>query len=436
MTTLLMRNMQYQRLWRWLAASLLLAGLTFAGCSSAGRIGRQLDKTWESPGMDRQFTGLLIVDAERGDTLYARNAKKAFTPASTLKLFTLYAALKTLPDRIPALQYSYQGDTLVVKGTGDPSALHHDLQDSTAYHFMKRAVHLAMANTHMESKAYGPGWAWDDFDRYYMPMRSAFPIYGNTLRMVATGDSLRAVPASLKDSVVRGASPLRRALESNQFYRRPADGDTLDIPLFTNPKRERQFWSGALGRAVSQAGTPESDYEILYGIPADSLYKRMMKESDNFVAEQLMLLVSGTLGQLLDFERARDYALDSLLKDIPQKPRWVDGSGLSRYNLVSPESLVYLLGKLYREVPRDRLYGILASGGGRGTLEKRFDEGPQAYLFGKTGSLSNNHNLCGYLITRSGKTVLFAFMNNHYQQPGSQVRFRMDRLLKWVRDAY
>ena len=436
MSPLQNQRIRHRPLRQWIPAGLLLIGLTFAGCSSTGRIGRQLDKTWDSPGMDRQFTGLLIVDAERGDTLYARNAKKAFTPASTLKLFTLYTALKTLPDHIPALRYAYRGDTLVVAGTGDPSALHHDLQDSTAYHFMNKAIHLAMANSHMESKAYGPGWAWDDFDRYYMPMRSAFPIYGNILRMISSHDSLRAIPASLTDSIVMGRSTVRRAVASNQFFRRPAPGDTLDIPLYTNPERERAFWAGALGKAVSPTGNLEPAYDILYGIPADSLYKRMMKESDNFVAEQLMLLVSGIRGPDLDFERARDYALDSLLKDIPQKPRWVDGSGLSRYNLVSPEALVYLLGKLRREIPRDRLYGILASGGGRGTLEKRFDEGPAPYLFGKTGSLSNNHNLCGYLITRSGKTVLFAFMNNHYQQPGSQVRFRMDRLLKWVRDHY
>ncbi|TNF75852.1 MAG: D-alanyl-D-alanine carboxypeptidase, partial [Bacteroidetes bacterium] len=72
-----------------------------------------------------------MVDAGQGDTLYRWNAGKYFTPASNMKLFTLYAGLKTLPDHIPALKYQVRSDTLLVLGTGDPSALHPVLMDSS-----------------------------------------------------------------------------------------------------------------------------------------------------------------------------------------------------------------------------------------------------------------------------------------------------------------
>ena len=415
---------------------LLLLLFLLTGCSAKKRVIRHMDAAWDSPNIDRQFTGLLMVDLRSGDTLYTKNAKKAFTPASTIKLLTLYAALKTLPDRVTALKYTRRGDTLIVVGTGDPSALHHHLGDSTAYRFMKRARVLAMVNTNLQSQAYGPGWSWEDFDRAYMPSRSPFPIYGNVLRVIQGEERLSMEPANLRDSITLETAPFRRDKENNRFYVNPAPGDTLEIPLATRPDLERQFWASALGKPVHPGQFPEDSLRVLPGIPADTLYKRLMKESDNFVAEQLMLMVSGTLGDSLSFEKARDYTLEFLLPDLPQQPRWVDGSGLSRYNLVSPETLVHLLGKLYREVPEDRLFSILAAGGEGGTLQNYYKHQGEPYLFGKTGTLSNNHNLSGFLRTRSGKIICFAFMNNHYQQPTSQVAARMERILLWVRDHY
>ena len=92
--------------------------------------------------------------------------------------------------------------------------------------------------------------------------------------------------------------------------------------------------------------------------------------------------------------------------------------------------------KLYREVPEERLFALLAQGGGTGTLKDWYQDPEGPYLFGKTGSLSNNHNLCGYLKTRSGKVLAFSFMNNHFRKPPRIVKSRMQRILNWVRDHY
>ena len=422
----------YQKLFCVLAGLFLI----LSSCSSTRKLRRYLDRELNVPAYRTQFTGVLMIDADSRDTLVSVNARKGFTPASNMKLFTLYASLKLLPERIPALKYAYRGDTLVIAGTGDPSALHPELHDSTALKLIQKAPFVAMINSNLASPPFGSGWAWDDYDQYYQPQRSAFPIHGNVVRWIGHADSVEVSPQLFKDSLKPGVSNFKRSWSGNEFFINLRPGDTLDIPFYNSPELERRLWGLVSGKSIKKAELPQSGFSILPGIASDSLYARLMKESDNFIAEQLMLLVASTFSDTLSFERARDTVLGSWLKDLPQEPRWVDASGLSRYNLVSPETLVSLLQRLYREYPRERLFGILAEGGGRGTLRRFYGDRPKPYLFGKTGSLSNNHNLSGYLVTQSGKTVIFAFMNNHYQQPTSQVQFRMQRLLKWVRDHY
>ncbi|MBC2839359.1 D-alanyl-D-alanine carboxypeptidase/D-alanyl-D-alanine-endopeptidase [Robiginitalea sp. SC105] len=427
------------------AAVVFLLLLAFSGCSPARKVSRYLKREFRAETQSNQFTGLLLVDARTRDTLYALNPEKYFTPASNVKLFTFYAALKTLPQHIPALKYARLGDTLYVVGTGDPAALHPDLRDSTALRFMRGFPEITMVNTNLADPTYGPGWSWDDFDQYYMPGRSAFPIHGNILRLTATSDGVRAEPAVFGDSLLAGSgSRLQiengsrlRAETRNLFYQVPESGDTLDIPIRVSPGLERQLWSEATGSRIHEGRhLPPDSLESLPGMAVDTLLKKMMAESDNFIAEQLMLAVSGTRSDTLSFRSARDFVLEEYLPGLPQKPRWVDGSGLSRYNLFTPESVVYLLGKLYREFPEARLFALLAQGGRNGTIEDYYRDGEAPYLFGKTGSLGNNHNLSGYLRTRSGKLVLFAFMNNHFTEPSGNVKNRMQRILREVRDTY
>lgn len=411
--------------------------LSLSGCSPVRKVNRHLGRHFQNESRSNQFTGILLVDAASGDTLYSLNARKYFTPASNVKLFTFYAALKTLPNRIPALKYARYGDSIYVLGTGDPSALHPDLMDSTALNFLRGFPHISMINTNLLDPAWGPGWSWDDFDAYYMPGRSAFPVHGNILRLVGHPDTLVVSPPIFRDSLAprttgRARSPLR-----NVFLRTPSPGDTLDIPLRISSKLERDLWAAFSGRAIHPAeNLPPIPLETLPGMASDSLYAKMMKESDNFIAEQLMLLVSGMQSDTLSFQAARDRVLREFLPGIPQRPRWVDGSGLSRYNLFTPESIVYLLDRLYREFPEPRLFALLAQGGQDGTLEHWYREGASPYVFGKTGSLSNNHNLSGYLVTRSGKRVYFSIMNNHFTEPTARVKEKMQDILQWVRANY
>lgn len=162
----------------------------------------------------------------------------------------------------------------------------------------------------------------------------------------------------------------------------------------------------------------------------------MMLESDNFLAEQLLIMGSAVLSDTLQSSIAREFVLETYLSELKHPPRWVDGSGLSRYNLFTPESMVHVLNKLYQEIPRERLFTFFPSGGNNGTLEDWFAGNPHPYIFAKTGTLGNTYCLSGYMLTKSGKTLIFSFMNNHFKASSSHIKKRMQPILEQLRDSY
>ena len=79
-----------------------------------------------SPVFQQTYTAFVLVDPTTGDTLFAKNADKYFTPASNTKLFTLYAALQSLGETAPSLRFVEKQDSLLFWGTADPSIVHPD----------------------------------------------------------------------------------------------------------------------------------------------------------------------------------------------------------------------------------------------------------------------------------------------------------------------
>ncbi|GIV37109.1 MAG: hypothetical protein KatS3mg032_1488 [Cyclobacteriaceae bacterium] len=161
-----------------------------------------------------------------------------------------------------------------------------------------------------------------------------------------------------------------------------------------------------------------------------------MQESDNFISEQLLLMCAWVLTDSLKPEAAIRFMLATHLNDLPDRPVWVDGSGLSRYNLTTPRNMVYLWNKIAHQIPYERLFALLAAGGQSGTLRNWYKAGDnqKPYIFGKTGTLSNNHCLSGFLITRKNRVLIFSFMNSNYVQPVTMLRREMEIVLKTIHD--
>ncbi len=415
---------------------LSLCGL-IVGCAGAKKkIQKRTNKVIMSAFYDSQFTGFLVVNADNNDTLYNFNAKKYFTPASNTKIFTLFTALELLPERIPALKYIAQKDTLYIEGTGDPTLLHSYFEHNNTLDFLKGYPNIAVHLNNSRQEKYGPGWSWEDYGYYYQPEMGALPMYGNVTTLY-NNDGLKTKPILFKDSVMPMNYNRNREMEKNQFYFSAARKDTVEIPFRTSASLTKAMLEGQLKKKINIiAKMPEGKKTVLYSVPVDSVYKRMMFKSDNFIADQLLLLSSSTLSDTLSSATARKHMLENQLLDLKQPPRWVDGSGLSRYNLFTPESMVTVLSKMYRNVPRQRLFSFFPVGGASGTLEDWYAGNPKPYIYAKSGSLGNNYCLSGYLLTKSGKTLIFSFMNNHFRHPSWEVKKQMEQIFEEIRDTY
>ena len=417
----------------------------FYSCSPISK-GR-LNKTFEST--ERRFqdhTGFVLYDLEKDKTIFDFNGSRYFTPASNTKIFTFFAALKTLGDSVPALEYIQRNDSLIFWGTGDPSFLYKEVfYDSGVYHFLRtREADLYFSDANFHTTHYGSGWAWDDYNSGYSPERSPFPIYGNIVSVIADQQVLKISPDYFSASFIQGEqkdkTEIIRDLDDNIFRVHPAKKLTevkeIFIPIKLDSSTFYSLLTDTLKKPVVSVHTPLPIYtNTLFSIHLDSLYSVMMQDSDNFIAEQLLMMCSNVLSDSLKPEIAINFIKENYLRDLPDEPVWVDGSGLSRYNLFTPRSIVKIWQKIWELVPQERLFPLLATGGVNGTIHKWY-QAEKPYIFGKTGSLSNNHCLSGFLVTKKGKALIFSFMNSNYTKTTNDIRRNMESILYNIYEHY
>ncbi|GAA4300768.1 D-alanyl-D-alanine carboxypeptidase/D-alanyl-D-alanine-endopeptidase [Compostibacter hankyongensis] len=405
-----------------------------------------------APGLNRGYAGICIYEPATGKYLYGHDDDKYFTPASNTKIYTLYAGLSTLGDSTTGIQYQQSRDTLYIRGTGDPSVLHPHFEEQRVPEFLNGVtLPLVFTNPGYDNEIYGPGWGWDDYNEEYQPERSAMPLYGNVARFTVRNYRLQVMPSyfepDLRTEADESLHPVhffvQRDRATNIFDHRVRvrdDEEAQEVPFVTDGGRvsamllEDTLHRGVLYDARAGNSLPATGWKAVKNIPSDSLYRDMMYHSDNFFAEQVLQMCSMQVFNRIDTHKMIGYMLEHGLKGLPQEARWVDGSGLSRFNLFTPRDMVFVLNRLYREFPHERLYGIFPTGG-KGTLSHLYRD-MEGAIFAKTGSLSNNSALSGYLITRSGRTLIFSLMVNHYICPAATVRLAMERFLREVYRNY
>ena len=366
------------------------------------------------------------------------NGNKYFTPASNTKLYTFYAAYKTLGDSIKGLEYAKYNDTLFIKGSADPSFLY-EFEASKTIPFLKNhSGPIIIVHEQINDDVYGSGWSWSDYQYYYMPEKSLFPLYSNIVAYAHKEDSIYTdIPYFKEHIALVDSLEIYRDKEENKFYLQKNDTTLNYVPFKTSTKLVADLLSDTLKRSISVVPEfKQLDFKPLYSVASDSVYKKMLVISDNFIAEQLMLQVGKETVDSYNVGEAIDYVLDNYLADLPQEPRWVDGSGLSRYNLFTPEDTVHLLKKMYEEIPLDKLLTYFPVGGESGTLKNWYGGKEQPYVYAKSGTLSNNYSLSGYLITKKGTLLIFSYMNNHYRLATAGIRTQIQNHLSKIYENY
>jgi D-alanyl-D-alanine carboxypeptidase/D-alanyl-D-alanine-endopeptidase (penicillin-binding protein 4) len=435
---------------KWLASTLFIC-MVINVCYAGGIRKRKIKKLFKhSVIFNTHFTGFALYDIDKQQSIYELNADHYFTPASNTKLFTFYTCLKMLPDSVPALKYSIRGDSLLFWGTGDPSFLHTQLKGTNAYSFLKQSdKKLFFCPGQYQNNIYGAGWTWDDYNDYFQAEINELPIENNLISIYAdTSGQLQTKPARFKQFLTldnnykpNSYRVKRNFLNNTLLYPSTPTpvGFKQDVPWQTSNNLTIELLQDTLKKAVGLLNMPlPADAKIIYNTNADSVYRLMLQTSDNFIAEQLLLVCSSAKFGYLNADSVRQYAEQNFLADLPDKPQWADGSGLSRLNLFTPRSIIALLNKISDHVKDEQLlHSLLSIGGISGTLKSAYKtDGGQPFVWAKTGTLSNNYCQSGYLITRKGCKLAFCFMNNSYVDSTRSVRDEMARVITYIHDNF
>ena len=453
---------------------LLSGGRAIALCPA--QLTPQIDAALSQPPLDGAYTGMVLqTQGPAPRTLYSRNGDRLFTPASSLKLMTTAAALHRLGGdyRLRTSVYGTSEDstTLRVVGRGDPTVTDAEvnaLAQQIAQAGVQRVSLLVVDDSYFPGFATNPTWEWGDaqfafaapvnsliLNRNAIAVQIAPTQVGSPLSVVGS----RALPAGplaiVNDSLTvassaptvplsiwrSGDSPTLRvtgqmALGSNSR--------TLDLAVL-NPAQQ---FAVALQQALRQRSIPVGQTVItqtltsvtgpelasLLSPPLGELLMAANRDSDNLYAEVLFKTLGVTAGGTVsDASQAGGAAVKAALAALRVNSdplRLADGSGLSRHNLVSPIALVETL-QAMAEHPQGGVFrSSLAIAGQSGTLRNRLGGTVLAgRVQGKTGALTGNVSLSGYLQPPNYEPLVFSIVINHSNQHASVLREKIDALL-------
>jgi D-alanyl-D-alanine carboxypeptidase/D-alanyl-D-alanine-endopeptidase (penicillin-binding protein 4) len=185
---------------------------------------------------------------------------------------------------------------------------------------------------------------------------------------------------------------------------------------------------------VRTPDTPVSDQPVLFTLRSPTLGEilpKFLKPSQNQIGELLL--------RTLGLERTGSGTVDSGRKVIErQLVQWGadtagfavrDGSGLSRHDYVTPETIVKILDAMRKREDFTLFYDALPVAGVDGTIANRMRDTPaQGNVHAKTGTVDRSHSLSGYVTTKDGRMLLFSFQANNYTVPNAQVERVQDRI--------
>ncbi len=393
--------------------------------------------------------GFSLFDLDRNEPVLGIHEHHYFTPASNTKVFTLFSSLQFIGDSIPGIQYQIKGDSLLFWGTGDPTFLHPKLDNRIVYDFLKSTnKKLFYVSEETSEPSYRNGWSIEDFQEYYQPDITPFPIYGNTIQFYTLNDSVRSIPSFFEATIRRNnttnnSTNINRDKNTNTFH-----VHSRKLPI--DYKNEKPFiWSDTLLVKLLQDTLHKDvgllkdyvkprDLKVLYSVPRNVVLRAMMLPSDNFLAEQLTMLISNNRYNGFFTDRLRYDMTNEFYNNFQDSIILRDGSGLSTYNKITPSSMIELLLVLNNLVPNEaKRYLFFPAGGVDGTLKTVYnlDQG-EPFIFAKTGTINSVHCQSGYIVTRSGKHFAFSFLNNNYIVPTSVIRNEMVKIMTFIRHNY
>ncbi|MCZ2223912.1 MAG: D-alanyl-D-alanine carboxypeptidase [Chitinophagales bacterium] len=414
---------------------LFSTSLFFTKNISAQKIYSRLEN---NPIFSSAHVGVTIYEPATKKYWYDYQSKKYFIPASNMKIFTCYAAMKNLADSLTGLFYTVEDSNYIVRFSGDPTLLHPDFTEHPVINFLKNNENITVIKSNWNNKYFGNGWAWNDFNAGYMPEISAVPIYGNTVKFIKNDNKISVSPRWFKDSLTiygntqLGNFSINRNNFSNQFTLINSEKffTETEVPFITSENLSIELLQDTLLKLIDYTDADivgNVIWKKLKSQPTDTVLKLMMHRSDNFYAEHILQLIGNDSMQSMKTSEIINTLLNREFKGIPDSPRWEDGSGLSRYNLVTPRDFVWVLTQMKNDFSKERIETIFPTGN-QGTLSGYYKK-YVGKIFAKTGTLSNNIALSGFIKTKKGKELVFSILINNHRSNIKRIRKTVENFL-------
>jgi len=431
----------------------------------ADALGDALDHILSIPALKGGITGAVVQRVGDGQTLYAREADTRLMPASNRKLFTSAAALELLGDGFtfktdvlatakPDTDGTLRGD-ICLRGVGD-SLLSPDDMDEMAKAVARAGIRRIEGRvigdgSVFQDGPYGDGWSWDDLPYYYAAQVAGLEVSRGVLAVhvtagAAVGDPVRVAvdqPTAYLPLVNTATNGDKSAANDCDISRPsghnllvvtgtvPLGGKADGLVTVEDPAhyaatvfKETLARRGVLVSGPAMSGTRPDAATVLIGshtsVPLSAYIARMNKPSDNLLAESLVRVLGAVKGKAGTYRGGnavetaffRSLGLDTHAIDL------VDGSGLSRFDLVTPRAVAALLRAMHGKPDWQAYYDSLPIAGVDGSLRNRM-KGTRAAnnVHAKTGSLGGVSSLSGYVTGAGGAVYVFSLIMNNF--PGS-----------------
>lgn len=447
--------------------ALMGLGLTtgFAQTPQGQAIDQLIDGMMKDIGADLNI-GIKVQDVATQEVIYSRNADRSYIPASNQKIFTAAAALivlgvdytfKTqLLTQKPTLQAGVLSGDLFVHFSGDPS-----LQTTHLAALLKQLKSQGLTgisgNVYLDSSAFEPqligdGWMWDDTQYCFAPPISANMLNQNCLQFFISPGSSVGAPLQVqrnqsnqylllqnetetRASNARGCQLKLRDVYQNQYQLsgclpQSSKGAGMSVALTDPNYYALAIVKGLLAdqqitvKGRVQLGTNGADLSKMVVIaekqsePLSKLIHTMLKESDNIIAETVFKKMGGVyFNSSGSWERGSKAVRTLFTKNAKMSftnAVIADGSGLSRYNLITPDQVVDLLTYVYHNEQISQTFvAALPNGGIDGSLKYRLKSpAVMGKVWAKTGSMANVVSLSGYIKTNQKRVLAFSILIN------------------------
>jgi len=436
------------------------------------QLGTIVDAVTNRPQFSRMRWGIVVQNLSSVQTLYSRDAQKYFTPASTNKLLTTAAVLQQLGANFHFRTSVYRSSygVLHVVGRGDPSltdiqlvALAKQLQQKG----IREVKQLIVDDTYVRGEVVNPSWQWEDITSDYGAPINSLILNQNVFSLkllpqtvgkplqVIWNDSNEAQQWQVINESVTSAEDQPKDINITRDLKGSilrvqghltvhSQPELMSLPVVAPAEYFLRHFRNALAaekirvdQAYVSSGSSNNEQElaVVESPPLSELVTKANLNSNNLFAEAFLRAIAITK-PIDKNQTSADAGLEVLKATLtqlgvdPASYAIVDGSGLSRKDLVSPEALVQTLQGMAKSPAAYVYRASLPVAGRSGTLKNRFLNTPaEGIVQAKTGTMGGVVSLAGYVNSPNHKPLVFSIMVNQIDQPIQVVRQAIDEIV-------